>query len=120
MKAIVLSMALVVVVGINALAGSDSKAENPGEPAVASTSISGVIVDQQTGEALTGVEVKLNGSEEKTYTDFDGKFVFDGVKPGDYSVKANIISYKPVERQLKVNSNEMHALNLELATVGDE
>jgi hypothetical protein len=120
MKAVVLSMVMMAMVAVNALAGSETKTEKPGEPAVANTSISGVIVDEETGEALTGVEVKLNGSEEKTYTDFDGKFVFDGVTPGDYSVEAKIISYKPVERKLKVNTNEMHALNLELGTVAHE
>lgn len=120
MKAVVLSVAMMVMVTFNAFAGPETKTENPGEPAVASTSISGVIIDEETGEALTGVEVKLNGSTEKTYTDFDGKFVFDGVKPGDYSVEAKIISYKPVERKLKVNTNEMHALNIELGTVADE
>jgi len=120
MKAVLLSIVMTAMVAVNTFAVSDVKTEKPGEPAVANTSISGVILDEETGEALTGVEVKLNGSEEKTYTDFDGKFVFDGVTPGDYSVKANIISYKPVVRKLKVNTNEMHALNLELGTVGDE
>lgn len=94
--------------------------EKPGEPAVANTCISGVIVDQNTGEALTGVEVKLNGTDTKTYTDFDGKFVFNEVKPGNYSVEAKIISYEPIVRSVNVNTNELHALNLQLDNVGDE
>jgi hypothetical protein len=116
MKALVLSIAIMAI----SIANTFAITENPGEPAVANTCISGVIVDQNTGEALTGVEVKLNGTDTKTYTDFDGKFVFDKVKPGNYSVETNIISYQPVVRSINVDTNELHALNLQLDNVGDE
>lgn len=116
MKAFVLSIAIMAI----SLASAFATTENPGEPAVANTCISGVIVDQNTGEALTGVEVKLNGTDTRTYTDFDGKFVFDQVKPGKYSVEANIISYQPMVQSISVNTNELHALNLQLNNVGDE
>jgi len=116
MKTFVLSIALVTFSFINTFAGT----ENPGEPAAVNTCISGIIIDQNTGEALTGVEVKLNGSETKTYTDFDGKFVFNQVKPGKYSVEANIISYQPVVRSVSVNPNELHSLNLQMNNVGEE
>lgn len=117
MKALVLSIAMVTLMTLNVFAGTNDKADKPGEPAANNTSISGVIVDEETGEALTGVEVKLNGNEIKTYTDFDGKFVFEKVNPGDYSVEANFISYERTVRSIKVNTNEMHALNLRLGSV---
>lgn len=53
MKTFVLSIALVAFSFINTFAIT----ENPGEPAVVNTCISGVVIDQNTGEALTGVEV---------------------------------------------------------------
>jgi hypothetical protein len=112
---------MIVVIAVNSFAGiTDKKTENPAGPAVAGTSISGVVVDEKTGEVLTGVEVKLNGKDLKTYTDFDGKFVFNQVEPGDYSVEAQIISYQPVVRNINVKSDEIHALNLEMDAVGDE
>ena len=116
MKALVLSIAIMVFTSINTFAVT----EQPSEPSSTSTSISGIIIDQNTGEALTGVEVKLQGTETKTYTDFDGKFVFNQVKPGNYSVEANIISYQPVVRSINVNTNELHALHLQLDNVGKE
>lgn len=116
MRTFVLSVAFMAFSFINTFAIS----ENPGEPAVANTCISGIIIDQNTGEALTGVEVKLNGTETKTYTDFDGKFVFSQIKPGKYSIETNIISYQPVVRSVRVNPNELHALNLQLNNVGEE
>ncbi len=116
MKALVLSIAIMAISIVNTFAIT----EKPGEPAIANTCISGVIVDQNTGEALTGVEVKLNGTDTKTYTDFDGKFVFNQIKPGKYSVEAKIISYQPIVRSVNVNTNELHALNLQLDNVGKE
>ncbi|MBZ4675621.1 MAG: TonB-dependent receptor [Anaerophaga sp.] len=120
MKALLIILSLVASVSMTALAGSNDKTENPGEPVAVNTCISGTIIDEETGEALTGVEVKLDGTETKTYTDFDGKFFFDKVKPGDYSVQVNYISYQPVVRNIRVHTNEMHALNLELENVDSE
>lgn len=67
-------------------------ATQPAEPAaapVANNIISGVVVDQLTGEALTGVEVQVEGTELKTYTDFEGQFAFDQLKAGEYKVNAD-------------------------------
>lgn len=118
MKTIFVSLLMMALMGGNILVAGN-KTDKPGEPAVANTSISGVIEDEKTGEALTGVIVRLNGSDIKTYTDFDGKFVFNQVSPGDYSIEAKIISYQPVTRSVKVDLNEMHALSLKLGTVND-
>jgi hypothetical protein len=121
MKALVISFAMIVMIAINSFAGgTNKKTENSSESVITGTSISGVVVDEKTGEALTGVEVKLNGKNLKTYTDFDGKFVFNRVKPGDYSVEAQIISYQPLIRNISVKSDEVHALNLKMDSVGDE
>jgi hypothetical protein len=120
MKTLLLILSLVVSVSMTALAGSNDETEKPGEPVAVNTCIAGTIIDEETGEALTGVEVKLDGTEAKTYTDFDGKFIFEQVKPGDYSVQINYISYQPVVRDIKVQTNEMHALNLELENVDSE
>ena len=38
------------------------------------TSLSGVVLDNETGEALTGVAIHFEGSNEVVYTDFDGNF----------------------------------------------
>ncbi len=72
MKAFVLSMIMMVLTMGTIVAGNSEKADKPAEPAVINNAISGVIVDQNTDEVLTGIEVKLDGVNEKTYTDFDG------------------------------------------------
>jgi len=118
-----LSILLILTLGVfsHAQAGNNDKDEQPAETATPSSSIAGTIVDDETGETLTGVEVHLRGTDMKTYTDFDGKFVFDHVNPGQYSVEANIISYRGEQtRSIEVESNEMHAFNLKLQTLDKE
>ncbi|RIJ49397.1 carboxypeptidase-like regulatory domain-containing protein [Maribellus luteus] len=66
---------------------------------VASVSISGTVSDDKTGETLVGVEVKLEGTDKKCYTGFDGEFSFDDVKPGNYDITASYISYEKCELQ---------------------
>ena len=58
------------------------------------------------GEALVGVEIKLEGTDLKTYSDFDGNFSFDNVKQGEYKVIANYISYEKKTETLKISPNE--------------
>ena len=57
------------------------------------TIIEGKVIDENTGEGLPGVEVKLLGSEKVIYTDFDGNFSIEGIIPGSYSLSADYISY---------------------------
>lgn len=85
--------------------------------AALNTCISGLIVDEKTGESLAGVEVELQGTDLKTYTDFDGKFSFAGVNPGTYKVATSMVSYKQHEsNSIQVDNNQMHNLNLAIQT----
>ena len=77
---------------------TDSKAE------VAVLSLSGNIIDEVSGEALVGVEVKVDGSDLKTYTDFDGHFVIDNLKAGNCKLVASYTSYNKSEKTFQMNS----------------
>jgi hypothetical protein len=92
------------------LAFSGYAEEKKGETTVdtgaeATTVLSGTVADSESGELLAGVEIQLEGTELKTYTDFDGNFIFR-VKPGEYKVVANYISYEKCTETLKVDSKE--------------
>jgi hypothetical protein len=117
MKAKAIILVVIMLVGMSSIA----IAKNPAEPAAApslNNTITGVVLDKTTGESLTGVEVRMEGTDLKTYTDFDGKFVFENVKAGEYKLMANYISYDNSEtKPIKVNSNELHALNLQMETL---
>ncbi len=103
MKKLIFSM-LVVCLSIAVFAEkTDSKSAAKTENAV--VSLSGNVIDQVSGEALVGVEIKIEGSDVKTYTDFDGHFVFDNLNSGDCTLVANYTSYNKSEKALKINTN---------------
>jgi len=90
MKKAFLSLLLISFISFS-FAGNDETKETP---APASVTISGNVVDMSTGEALTGVEIAVEGTNTKVYSDFDGNFTISDVKPGDYNIVASFISYK--------------------------
>ncbi|MBN2166372.1 MAG: carboxypeptidase-like regulatory domain-containing protein [Marinilabiliaceae bacterium] len=110
MKAFTLIVALFLTVATGNYATGKkecSKIENP--------CLSGIITDAQTGETLVGVEVCIEGTDFKTYTNFDGEFVFEGLKPGSYKIQTNYVSYKSSDLKLvTVKSNEVHLLTVKL------
>ncbi len=74
--------------------GIKTESNNSPEPApVETTSISGTVLDVISGEALTGVEVSIEGTDIKTYTDFDGNYTLKNLTPGKYNIIASYISY---------------------------
>ncbi len=78
-------------------------------------SLSGQVIDQKTGENLAGVLVQIDGTDIKTYTDFEGKFSFDNVDPGSYSVSIDMISYvKDEVKNIQIGSGESKSLNIQI------
>ena len=120
MKNVFLSLALVFAVSIvfadNDGKGKETKpAEQPAS--VQMISVSGQVLDINTGEALTGVEVELEGTGIKTYSDFDGNFSFDNIIPGKYNVIASLISYrKSLLEDYKLDGTNKHVdIKLEIS-----
>ncbi|HNU78079.1 MAG: carboxypeptidase-like regulatory domain-containing protein [Prolixibacteraceae bacterium] len=106
MKKLIILLQLLLFATV-VFAGNDKGVEIKKEPVPVSVEssamvITGKVTDQTTGEALTGVKVALEGSDMKAYTDFDGVFRFENVKPGEYDLTATFISY---------NRNEVHKFN---------
>jgi len=105
MKKLIFGLILALaVVSVNAKE-KENKSATDGDNS-ASVVVAGTISDINSGESLVGVEVKIEGTDLKTYTDFDGNFTFKNVKPGECKVVANYISYKPVTQKLTAGKNE--------------
>ncbi|WP_372932884.1 carboxypeptidase-like regulatory domain-containing protein [Mariniphaga sediminis] len=79
----------------------------------ATVALSGTVYDSDSGELLVGVEVKIDGTDTKTYTDFDGNFSFENIKPGEYKLVANYISYKKSAETLHVDASK-NQVNIKL------
>ena len=89
MKKTIISIAFSLIIGWT-IAGNDLV---PAETPTQTITLKGKVVDFNSGESLTGVEVAIEGSSVKTYTDFDGNFEIKDVKPGNYNLVASYISY---------------------------
>jgi len=117
MKTKALLFITMLVLGSVVYANTNKGLEKAAAP-LATSSLSGIVLDKSTGEALTGVEIKLEGTNKSTYTDFHGKFIFENIKPGNYQISASFISYNDAHiGNIKVENNELHALNLKLTSV---
>lgn len=51
--------------------------------ALAQSTLSGVVVDSKSSQPLPGVNIIVQGAQNSTTTDFDGKFQLGGLKSGD-------------------------------------
>jgi hypothetical protein len=104
MKKVVIAALLILSVVAVQAKKSDTKTKTTDAESTTML-LAGSIADEVSGESLVGVEVKIEGTDLKTYTDFDGNFSFEGVKPGEHKIVANYISYEKKSQVLKVNAN---------------
>lgn len=104
-KVLIATLLILSVVAVNAK-DSDTKTKAKDSESAATIMLSGSIADDLSGESLVGVEVKIEGTDLKAYTDFDGNFSFEGVKPGEYKLVTNYISYEKKAEVLNVNSKK--------------
>ncbi|RKD92177.1 carboxypeptidase-like regulatory domain-containing protein [Mangrovibacterium diazotrophicum] len=109
MKNLFLTVLMVFAISV-AMAGEKKDKEAVESNASATTVLSGSVIDQLTNEALVGVKVELEGTNKVVYTDFDGNYSFEDVKPGTYNLTASYVSYekKSMEKvSVNPNKNEM-------------
>ncbi|BDX39505.1 hypothetical protein CYCD_28600 [Tenuifilaceae bacterium CYCD] len=99
----ILVIALVAVsVNVNANVKGDDKSASNNSTAVATLTISGQVVDRETGEALAGVALKID--DVTIYTDFEGNFSTTVLGCKTVSINANLISYNPQEVKVDATS----------------
>jgi hypothetical protein len=105
MKKILIGIfALILTVAVSAKdKGEKLTIDNESTTTVA---LSGTVFDSDSGELLAGVEVQIEGTHTKTYTDFDGNFKFENIKPGEYKLVTSYISYNKKIETLKIDSQK--------------
>ena len=101
MKQLLLSFLFVGLVIFSFAGNRKSKADNTN-----TTIISGQVTDQTTGETLVGVKIMLEGTSQVAYTDFDGKYSIEAVKPGSDQLTASYISYEKTTKDIKSGTNK--------------
>jgi protocatechuate 3,4-dioxygenase beta subunit len=116
MKKVFISGLLVIasVIAFATVKNNAKESNSKTEAKIESTiTLSGQVIDLVSGEVLTGVEVKIEELNKKVYTDFDGKYSIQNLKPGEYDIIASYISYdKSYIEKIKLRTNE--ALDIKL------
>lgn len=97
------------------LAGNDVPSTPVSAKYEQKNNIHGTVSDCRSGEPLAGVMVELDGTQQKVYTDLDGKFTFGPMDAGQYKLILSLISYKPsLIEDVMVNPEEKQNIDLKL------
>lgn len=83
-------------------------------------SITGTIVDAETGEGLIGASIFVKGTTTGTITDFDGKFELNDLKPGSTEIVFSYTGYADKTQTVDVTagSTDLGKIGLGFASVG--
>ncbi len=82
---------------------------------LAQGSLSGVITDGDTGEAIPGVNIYIPSLEKGTLSNVDGSYQVADIPNGRYTVIASFIGYRNMEQSVTIN-NDSQTLSFALAT----
>jgi len=58
--------------------------------------ISGKVIDKQTGEALVGVKIQLNGTDTFCYTDMNGNYLLSLPAKTEVEITVDMAGYAPL------------------------
>ncbi|MBE0668176.1 MAG: carboxypeptidase-like regulatory domain-containing protein, partial [Bacteroidales bacterium] len=74
--------------------------------------IKGKVVDASSNEPVPFASVVIWNTTIGAMTDFDGNFLFTGVRPGYVEIRASSVGYKPYisEAVMVTNNNEVNFL----------
>jgi TonB-dependent receptor len=92
----------------------------PSSPAQPTATISGVIKDSRTGEALPGANVLLVGTGMGAATDLGGKYMVRNVPEGSYTVRVTYVGYTTATSTVTLREGAVVRKDFNLSAVGVE
>lgn len=111
----IISTILMAMIILPVLASDDNKVVKSTKEVTDTIVLMGTVVDQATGEALPGVQVKISENAQTVYTDLDGNFEVRSLKSGTYNIEVSLVSYDENKiRNLVIDSDSKSALKVEL------
>ena len=84
-----------------------------GNPVTGIIYVSGSVIDHNTNESLPGVEVRVQGTDIVTYTDFNGNYFLPELKAGTYTLEFKYPSYSQ-SSVITTGEQRENQLNVEL------
>lgn len=73
--------------------------------------LTGVVLDENSAP-LAGATVQLEGTQHGSMTDGDGNYALEGVKPGDYTLVVNYVSYAQHQQVVTLAAGEILVVNI--------
>ncbi|WP_236587865.1 TonB-dependent receptor [Marivirga aurantiaca] len=67
--------------------------------------LSGTVTDKEEQGALVGASVVIPELNKGDVTDEEGEFIINKLPEGTYTVKVSFIGYKPIEKEIQLNSD---------------
>lgn len=85
--------------------------------AAAQFSLSGKIMDAQTGETLPGASISIEKTLLKEASDGDGNYRFQNLKSGNYTLIISYIGYQQLRQTVNLNKNQTQNFSLKRSIV---
>lgn len=85
--------------------------------------VQGTVVDAQTGIPLAGANVVVIGTRTGGIVDVNGRFRIGGLEPGEVTLRASLIGYRPQEKTVELPTGAKVKVSFELSETalrGDE
>lgn len=82
---------------------------NPG-----TASVAGRVIDEFTGQPLSGARVGINGSPAFTLTEADGSFLLGGVPPGEHTLVVTLANHSVQKIGVVVGANQQVTLSVDV------
>lgn len=71
--------------------------------------VRGIVVDQETGQAISNVAVRVANTTLQALTNAEGRFFFDRIPVGDYSFNVQHLSYGVTRAPVSVREDDLNA-----------
>lgn len=86
---------------------------------VVENAVEGIVIDNATESALSGVEIKIEENGEAAETNAEGKFSISNLEPGTYTIVAEKDGYETWSQSVEVTEYETEIeIRLEPVTEG--
>ena len=92
----------------------------PAKKEVPTGKIKGTVVDANSGEALIGANVIIQGTSIGAAANIDGEFMLTDIEPGEYTLKISYVGYKDKTEKVTVISNRATEITVNLSWVAVE
>lgn len=83
--------------------------------AAQSAVVAGVVVDATTGQPLGGVSIAIQGTDLRTASGADGRFILRRVPAGVQVVEVSSIGYATLRQEVRLHANETRNLDIRLS-----